>query len=141
MECLTGMIRYTDELEGISADQLHGGFFVGWPNPPSAETHLNILQSSYAIVLALDTTNQVVGFINAISDGVLSAYIPLLEVLPEYERQGIGSELTRRMLARLSDLYMVDLLCDDDLQPFYARLGLTPATGMLMRNYANQSGG
>lgn len=74
------------------------------------------------------------------SDGVLSAYIPLLEVLPEAQRQGIGSELTRRMLASLDHLYMVDLLCDRDVQPFYARLGMHEATGMMKRNYEHQNG-
>ena len=54
----------------------------------------------------------VVGFVTAVSDGVLSAYIPLLEVLPEYQDRGIGSELMRRILEQLDDLYMVDVLCD-----------------------------
>ena len=85
-------------------------------------------------------TGQVVGFINAISDGVLTAYIPLLEVLPAYQGQGIGATLVTRLLARLDHLYMVDLLCDADVQPFYARLGMRPATGMMVRHYDRQSG-
>ena len=78
--------------------------------------------------------------INALSDGVLMAYIPLLEVLPEYQGQGIGRTLVERMLARLGNLYAVDLLCDPELQPFYAQAGMRPATGMLLRNYARQAG-
>jgi hypothetical protein len=35
---------------------------------------------------------------------------------------------------------MIDLLCDPDVQPFYGRLGMRPATGMLIRNYDRQSG-
>lgn len=131
------MMNYTDSLDGLTPDHLRGGFFVGWPNPPTPETHLRILRGSAAVVLAKDG-EQVVGFINAISDGVLSAYIPLLEVLPDYQGQGIGSELARRMLDRLRDLYMIDLLCDADLQPFYARLGMRPYTAMLLRNYESQ---
>jgi ribosomal protein S18 acetylase RimI-like enzyme len=38
--------------------------------------------------------------------------LPLLEVLPEYQGQGVGTELVRRLLARLDSLYMVDLCCD-----------------------------
>lgn len=82
----------------------------------------------------------VVGFITAITDHVLSAYIPLLEVLPSYQGQGIGLELVQRMLEKLNSIYMVDLLCDPDLQPFYARAGMQPASGMLVRNYHQQSG-
>jgi ribosomal protein S18 acetylase RimI-like enzyme len=135
------MITYTDSLAGITPDRLRGGFFAGWPNPPSPETHLRLLTCSAHVELAMDdATGDVVGFITAISDGVLSAYIPLLEVLPAYQGRGIGSTLVRRMLERLRHLYMVDLLCDPDLQGFYARLGMRPATGMLVRNYDRQAG-
>jgi len=130
------MIQWLDNADSITQEQLEG-FFVGWPNPPTPETHLRILQGSAAVVLAFDdTTQQVVGFITAISDGVLAAYIPLLEVLPAYQTQGIGTQLVERMLAKLAHLYMVDLLCDAELQPYYTRLGMRPATGMMVRNYA-----
>lgn len=133
-------IRYTDSLDGITADQLRDGFFEGWPNPPQPDAHLRILQGSYAVILAIDEpSNHVVGFITAISDGVSSAYIPHLEVLRAYRGEGIGSELVTRLLARLSHLYMVDLICDDDVKPFYARLGLRPVGGMVIRNYARQA--
>jgi ribosomal protein S18 acetylase RimI-like enzyme len=135
------MIRYTDATESIRADQLDGGFFAGWPNPPTAEAHRRILRGSSHVWLAVDDdTGQVVGFVSAISDGVLAAYIPLLEVLPGYQSRGLGTELMRRMLATLSGFYMVDLLCDEELQPYYERLGMRRATGMLVRNYAAQSG-
>lgn len=87
-----------------------------------------------------DASAQVVGFITAISGGVLSAYIPLLEMLPAYQGQGIGSELVRRILDKLRPYYMVDLLCDPDGQPFYERLNMRRAVGMLHRNYDRQSG-
>ncbi len=134
------MITYAETAENLSAWQL-SGFFVGWPHPPTAETHLRLLEASDEVVLALDdATGQVVGFITANTDGVLSAHIPLLEVLPAYQRQGIGSELVRRMLAKLAHLYMIDLLCEPDVQPFYERLGLHRATGMVRRRYKHQAG-
>jgi ribosomal protein S18 acetylase RimI-like enzyme len=130
------MVTYTDSLADVTADQLRGGFFVGWPNPPSPEAHHRILLGSHAVVLARVPGGDVVGFISAISDGVSCAYIPHLEVLPAYQGQGIGSELVRRMLERL---YMIELLCDPDVQPFYARLGMRPAGGMLIRYYELQA--
>ena len=45
-----------------------------------------------------------------------------------------------RLLARLGHLYAVDLLCDPERLTFYASLGMRPATGMMVRRYANQSG-
>jgi len=127
------MISYTDSIESITTDKLHG-FFVGWSNPPSPETHLKLLVNSFKVVLAMDVkTSNVVGFITVISDGVLSAYIPLLEVLPAYQGQGIGQELVRRMLDKLSGMYMVDLICDKEFQSFYARFGMKPTNGMSIR--------
>lgn len=133
--------RYTTSTEGILPEQLTG-FFIGWPNPPSPERHLAVLNGSSHVVLAIDDCgDRVVGFINAVSDGVLSVYIPLFEVLPEYQGRGIGTELIRRMLDQLRDFYMIDLLCDPELQPYYERFGMRRATGMLLRNYDRQSAG
>lgn len=87
-----------------------------------------------------DATSRVVGFITANSDGVLSAYIPLLEVLPKYQGQGIGTELITRMLKKLETLYMIDLICDPELQPFYSRFKMKSQTGMILRNYKYQAG-
>ena len=64
------------------------------------------------------------------------------EHAPETYRRSmarIGSALVRRMLAKLQHLYMIDLLSEVEIQPFYARLGMRPATGMLMRNYDRQA--
>jgi ribosomal protein S18 acetylase RimI-like enzyme len=132
------VIQYQTSLEGIRADQLEG-FFVGWPNPPTAATHLEILKRATHVVLAMDGSS-VVGFVTAISDGILCAYIPLLEVLPTHQHQGIGSELMRRMLEMPHEIYMIDLLCDPDLQAFYSKVGMEESTGMLVRNFTRQAG-
>ena len=134
------MVEYTDELTGITAAHLQG-FFAGWPNPPSPHTHLALLRrSTYAVVAREGPDGPIVGYVTAITDGILSAYVPLLEVLPSHQGQGIGRALMRRMLTLLSEYYMVNLLCDPDVQPFYARLGLSPATGMMRRAYDRQAG-
>ncbi|MFJ7922034.1 GNAT family N-acetyltransferase [Lysinibacillus fusiformis] len=134
------MLLYKNNLEDISSDMLKG-FFVDWPNPPSPQTHLKLLENSSKVVIALDEqSNQIVGFITAISDGVLSAYIPFLEVLPAYKSKGIGKELINRMLIELQYIYMIDLCCDDDLVPLYEKFGMMKSNGMLIRNYGMQSG-
>lgn len=135
------MIEYINSLDGIREEQLDSEFFDGWPNPPSRANFYRILQNSTYIWLAVDSdSNKVVGFINAISDKVLTAYIPLLEVVPAYQKQGIGSALVDRMLEQLKDYYMVDLLCDADLQGYYENRGMRVTTGMMKRNYNQQSG-
>ncbi len=128
-------IRYRDNLTGIAEEHL-GGFFVGWRRPSTPAKHLDILRGSSAIMLAWDQeTQRVVGFINALTDGHLCAFIPLLEVLPEFRGRGIGSELVRRLLARLDGYYAVDVVCDEDVIPFYQRFGFFAGRSMMRRNY------
>jgi ribosomal protein S18 acetylase RimI-like enzyme len=129
-------ITYTNDLVTLRAGQLQG-FFVDWPRHPDPLRHLEILQNSYAVWLALDE-GRCVGFINALSDGIFYAYIPLLEVLPEYQNQGIGAELVRRMLGTLAGMYAVDLVCDEPVIPFYDALGFRRSVGMIRRDHAHQ---
>ena len=81
---------------------------------------------------------QCVGQINAISDGIFYAYIPLLEVLPSYRGKGIGRELVKRMIDSLSGMYAIDLQCDETLESYYHRLGFLSKIGMVIRNRENQ---
>lgn len=132
------MIELRQSADGITPEQLDG-FFVGWPTPPDQPTHLRLLRSSYAVALAVDD-GRVVGFANAVSDGVLSAHIPLLEVLPQWQGQGIGRRLIESLQQQLEHLYMIDIVCDPNLESFYAPLGFQPLLGMAKRNYDRQSG-
>jgi GNAT superfamily N-acetyltransferase len=134
------MIDLTTDIGWIEPDDLTG-FFVGWPDPPSPETHLRLLQNSHRVVLAVDdASSRPVGFINALSDGILAAYIPLLEVLPDWQGRGIGRRLVERICREYDDLYMLDLCCDPELASFYEPLGFDQVAGMIRRHYAHQAG-
>jgi len=126
------VVEYLTSVDTVEAGQLVG-FFEGWPVPPSPERHLALLRGSSHVVVAQEA-GEVVGFVTAISDGVLAAYIPLLEVRREWRGKGVGHELVRRVLAQLEGLYMVDVVCDPDVVPFYERFGMTPIAGLVRRN-------
>lgn len=129
------VIRYTDALSHLKLTDLEG-FCEGWPIPISPYHLMRVLQKSDHVLVAIDEpSGRVVGFITAVSDGVISAYVPLLEVVPGHRNTGIGSELVRRMLETLRDLYMVDLCCDEELAPFYERFGFQKVQGMALRRY------
>jgi ribosomal protein S18 acetylase RimI-like enzyme len=132
------MIEYVNCLDNIKIENIKG-FFVNWPNPPSPKKHIELLEKSDYYWLAIDN-DKVVGFITAISDNVLSAYIPFLEVLPDYQGFGIGTELVKFMINSLKHLYMIDLLCDEDVVGFYKGLGMYKSQGMIIRNYHRQNG-
>ncbi len=102
---------------------------------------MNILKGSSAAELAVDTdTGKVVGYTTALSDGVTTMYVSYLEVLPDYQGQGIGTQLTCRLLEKFRAVYAVNLHCDDDVQPFYERFGMRRAVGMMIRRYEHQAG-
>lgn len=87
-----------------------------------------------------EETNRIAGFINVISDGVLSAYIPLLEVVSPYKNKGIGTKLVELALKECNQIYMIDISCDEDLINFYERFNMKKFMSMCIRNYKNQSG-
>ena len=146
------MVSYTDDMTSVD-EQMLAGFFVGWPRHPSPAQHLAVLRGSYRSVVAIDPSadgdaaavadaaadgdapaGRVVGFVNMISDGALTAFIPWLEVLPAYQGRGIGTELMRRIIEGTEHLYSVDLVCDADLIPYYERLGWTGWTSAMIRH-------
>jgi len=135
-ESKTAAVTYTTSLAGVEASML-GGFFEGWRRPLTPQQHLRLLRGSSHVVLAIDErAGKVVAFINALTDGCNSAFLPMLEVLPGYRRRGVGTELLRRMLQVLADYPCIDLTCDPAMQPFYANCGMQRSVGMAVRDYS-----
>lgn len=110
-------------------------FFVGWPKKPSFSV-LEILEKSTYFVVA-KKENEAVGFITCLSDKLISAYISHLEVLPEYKNLGIGSQLVAKILAKVDNLYMVDLVCDPELNTYYSKFGFQSYNANIIRKYNN----
>lgn len=134
---MASQIFYTDNIEEIKPSYLEG-FFEDWKSHPDKQVHYKILQNSYQIWLAI-REKKCVGFINALSDGIFYAYIPFIEVLPEYRNKGIGSILLNKMKSSLVDMYAIDIVCDDDLVPYYKNHKFKKVNGMVIRNYQNQN--
>ena len=65
-------------------------FFRGWKSPPSLKMKEKLLNGSDLIVTAREDGN-LVGFVTAISDGAMHAFISLVEVLETHQGKGIGS--------------------------------------------------
>lgn len=127
-------MTYTTTVDGLSSASFAEGFFERWAAPPTPEEHLELLSRATHVSLAL-LGQTVVGYATALSDGLLAAYIPLLEVLPEHRRRGVGTQLVKRLMRTIGPVYMIDVMCDADVLPFYRRLGFRPAGGAVVRNY------
>lgn len=123
-----------DTVDDVDAHDLEP-FFVGWPHPPAPAERLEILRAADEVAIARSVDGTVVGFATAITDGRFAAYIPLVEVLPTHQHAGVGSRLVRALLGRLRRCYMIDVVCDDDVVPFYERLGGQRLDAVAWRNY------
>ena len=127
------MITYIENIEGIHPKQLEG-FLVHWDFVPPQDTLLQVLRGSSHILIALDSeTGNVLGYITALSDGVSCGYISYLEVRAAHRNKGIGTQLVRRMLAKLQSLYGIYLGCAPALQQYYEKLGFQKMTAMSKR--------
>ena len=71
---------------------------------------------------------RLVGYVAVVGNGVTDAYIQDVMVHPDYQHQGIGTQLMERILARLEaeGLYMVSVVYGEaTLAPFYEKFGFT----------------
>lgn len=69
--------------------------------------------------------NELLGFVRAITDGVYRATIFDLIVAPDWRSRGLGAELLERAHTHpvLSGCGRIELICIQEMVPFYERLG------------------
>ena len=133
------MVEYHIYSEEVQHIKIADGFWEYWPTHPNKETHKKIMLNSHKAIVAIEH-DEIIGFITIISDGIISAYIPLLEVIPGYRGQGIGRRLVELAMKEMENIYMLDLACDSNLVDFYQKFGMNKTNAMIKRNYASQSG-
>ena len=110
-------------------------FFQNWKSPPSSEIRPKVLDGSDLIVTAREN-DKLVGFLTAISDGAMHAFISLLEVLESHQGKRIGSELLKLAISHLRRYYDIVLITDPDRGAFYKELGFREVYGMHIRDFA-----
>jgi GNAT superfamily N-acetyltransferase len=90
-------------------------------------------QSWYA-VYAFDD-HQLVGMGRVISDGVITAIICGVCVLPSYQSQGIGKEILNRIINHCEQNRLIpQLMCVESLEPYYEGLGFNKFTIGMKKN-------
>ncbi len=101
---------------------------VGWSNYTSNPTMLqNALEHSLFLLSARDEEGKLIGFLRAVGDGYSIVYIQDIIVLPEYHRQGIGTQLLRQTMEHFKEVYQMILTTDSELKTiaFYEANGFT----------------
>lgn len=117
------MIKYKAEKD-FSANDLKQLFqSVGWLSANYPERLKRAFDHSETVFTAW-SDNELVGLINAIDDGELTAYIHYLCVNPAYQGMGIGTELLNRMKKKYKGyLYIILIAENEPLKKYYLSNG------------------
>ena len=107
------------ELDGAieSAEVIELYVANNWSSAEKPELLMKALRASHSLVTAR-IEGKLVGLANAISDGHLVVYYPHMVVHPDYQRQGIGSGIMKRMQHRQKWCRLVDPIIDKFLVSF-----------------------
>ena len=107
---------------------------VGWNRMESA--YQSPLMTSYYHIAAYEE-GKLIGYIDSVSNGVTDAYIQDLMVCPDHQGKGIGTALMDQMIGYLKEkrIYMISVVYEESLQPFYERFGFYPMLCGQMETY------
>ena len=99
---------------------------VNWSLGNKPDKLQRAFSHSDKVVTAWDG-EKLVGLINTIADGSLTAFIPYLLVNPDYQKQGIGKNLVNMIVSEYECYERIVLLTEEDAVDFYTRFGFFDA--------------
>lgn len=113
----------------ITINQLRDLFLsVQWDSGNYPEKLQLALKNSHQVYTAWDG-DKLIGLINSLSDGVMTAYFHYMLVRPAYQGQGIGRRLINLMLEEYKDYARKVLISYGDVQKFYEKSGFEAGDG------------
>lgn len=101
---------------------------VGWLSANYPERLKKALDNSETVFTAWDR-DRLVGLVNAIDDSELTAYVHYLCVNPEYQGQGIGKNLLRRIKDKYRDYLYIILIAENEDFKYYSQNGFEYVDG------------
>ena len=134
-------ISYTEEKKFNQDDIVQLFKSVQWDSANYPTRLLKALQNCPTVITAWDG-KKMVGLINAIDDGELTAYIHYVLVDPIYQGEGIGKELMHRLKRKYQGYRYILLIAETrELISYYSSLGFEQKQGqypMAILNQENQ---
>jgi len=107
----------------FTADQLRDLFLsVEWSSGNYPDKLQVAMENSHTVFSAWDG-EELVGLINCLSDGVMTAYFHYLLVRPQYQDKEIGRKLVALMLEEYKDYARKVLIAYDTEIGFYQKCG------------------
>ena len=122
-------ITYTDKKEFSVGDLQQLFQSVNWMSANYPERLKKAMDNCETVFSAWDNS-KLVGLVNAIDDGELTAYVHYLCVNPDYQGQGMGSLLLGKIKEKYKDyLYIIVIAENEGLIKFYSKNGFQQGDG------------
>ncbi len=117
-------IVYKDTKDFV-AEQLEDLFLsVEWSSGHYPEKLVVAMKNSGSVFSAWDG-GKLIGLINALDDGVMTAYVHYLLVNPSHQGKGIGKKLVELITEKYRDYLRIVLIAYDKEVGFYQHCGYT----------------
>ena len=101
---------------------------VEWSSGQYPEKLAVAMQNSETVFTAWDG-GRLIGLVNALDDGAMTAYVHYLLVRPEYQGKGVGRALLRHVTEKYGEYLRIVLVSCDGEVDFYKRCGFAPGEG------------
>ena len=127
------MIHYVENPDVTVEDVLPLYEAVGWTNYTTKPEMLKAaFENSLHVLAAFTEEGILVGVLRAVGDGASILFIQDILVTPEYQHQGIGTELLQQTLEKYKNVYQIQLATDNSMKTisFYESNGFTSLTSL-----------
>ncbi len=95
---------------------------VNWSSGQYADKLVVAMKNSHSVISAWHN-DELIGLVNCLSDGIMTAYFHYLLVHPDFQGKGIGQELIQRILSKYESYARKILIGYDEKVPFYEKIG------------------
>lgn len=120
-------IIYSDSKEFCKEDLQDLFLSVAWSSGEYPEELRIAMQNSHAVYSAWHE-GKLVGLINCLSDGIMTAYFHYMLVHPDYQGKQIGKVLMQKMLEKYENYARKVLVGYNEKVEFYQKMGFELAT-------------
>ena len=116
------------EYTGYNEEEILGLYAsLGWTNYTDKPEMLRNAYLNSLKIYGAYVDDKLIGIIRAVGDGFSVLFIQDLLVHPDFQRNGIGTLLLKRMLKEYENVYQIHLITEDSEKTisFYKSLGFT----------------
>jgi len=110
-------------IKDFSEDELRNLFLsVDWSSGNYPDKLVIAMRNSSSVFTAWDG-DKLVGLVNVLDDGIMTAYVHYFLIMPEYQNIGIGKKLVTMVSENYRDYLRVVLIAYDKEIGFYEHCG------------------